>query len=56
MIPLIVELKGCRDKRTYKTLKDAKKQAKKDTEKYGKQMRPYECKVCLYFHLTSKPQ
>lgn len=55
MRPLIEEIKGCRDKRTYQTIKEARKQAKKDTEKYGKPMRHYECKVCLFFHLTSKP-
>lgn len=55
MKSLLHELRGCRDKKTYFSKKDANKQARKDTERYGKTMRAYECDVCCFFHLTSKP-
>lgn len=54
MKSLLHELRACRLKKTYTTLSEANRQARKDSQKYNKQMSAYECDICFNYHLTSK--
>jgi len=52
---LISDLKSCLWKKTYYTMDEANKYARKMDKKYGNKSRAYQCKKCGGYHLTTKP-
>lgn len=46
------EHRGCLDKKTYVTRREAKQKAKKLTSEFGREMSFYRCVHCELFHIT----
>lgn len=45
----------CDRKRQYQRRRDAKRAASAIRKIFGRRMRPYRCRVCRLYHLSSQP-
>jgi hypothetical protein len=47
------QIEVCKQKSQYQTREEAERYLTKFTQKYGSEMKIYECKCCTMFHLTT---